>query len=86
MEEGTVNTIDQSGGLREADLTGHLSNPKDSEAPAKRVVDESKDKASDKADDKKTDDKKPTEPGSKNDYQFNQALNLLKGLQILQQK
>lgn len=86
VEEGTVNTIDQSGGLREADLTGHLSNPKDSEAPAKRVVDESKDKASDKADDKKTDDKKPTEPGSKNDYQFNQALNLLKGLQILQQK
>jgi carboxyl-terminal processing protease len=85
VEEGTVNTIDQSGGLREADLTGHLSNPKDSEAP-KRSNDEPKNKAVDKADDKKTDEKKPTEPGSKNDYQFSQALNLLKGLQILQQK
>lgn len=82
VEEGTVNTIDQSGGLREADLTGHLSNPKDSEAPAKRVVEDTKDKA----DDKKSADQKPTEPGSKNDYQFSQAMNLLKGLQILQQK
>ena len=34
--------------------------------------------------DGKTDDKNvPMEPGSKSDYQFNQALNLLKGLQIL---
>jgi carboxyl-terminal processing protease len=28
----------------------------------------------------------PTEFGSKNDYQLNQALNLLKGIQILQGK
>jgi carboxyl-terminal processing protease len=62
-----------------------LSNPKDSEAP-KRSIDDSKNNTADKADDKKTDDKKPTEPGSKTDYQFSQALNLLKGLQILQQK
>ncbi len=90
VEDATVNTIDQSGGLREADLTGHLSNPKDGdqkepEKSTKRTAD-AKDKANDKSDDKKSDDKKPTELGSKNDYQFNQALNLLKGLQIMQQK
>jgi carboxyl-terminal processing protease len=86
VEEGVVNTIDQSGGLREADLTGHLSNPTDNGAPEKRPADNAKEKTTDKADDKKPAEQKPIEAGSKNDYQFNQALNLLKGLQIFQQK
>lgn len=89
VEESTVSTADLGFGLREADLTRHLSNPKEGEAPAKveqpsKVVppvpttDDSKDKTGDK--------NVPLELGSKNDYQFNQAMNLLKGLQILQHK
>ncbi len=88
VEEGTVNTADQGGNIREADLSRHLSNPKENEAPVKNEVpkvpmpEEPKDKPADKAGEKTG----PIEPGSKNDYQFNQALNLLKGLQILQRK
>ncbi len=85
VEEGTVTTADQGMDLREADLTHHLSNPKDADTatevpskPATPTNDVNKDKAGEKA--------APLEPGSKNDYQFNQALNLLKGLQILQHK
>ncbi|MCB5205837.1 S41 family peptidase [Methylovorus mays] len=92
VEEGTINTVEQGMNLREADLSHHLSNPKDGDTPvtietpktpansqddAKPADKDGKDKASDKA---------PMEPGSKNDYQFTQALNLLKGLQILQRK
>jgi carboxyl-terminal processing protease len=90
VEEGTINTADQGMNLHEADLTRHLSNPRESEAPAKPVtpaIEEPKNKTNgDKASDKTGDKNTPMEPGSKNDYQFNQALNLLKGLQILQHK
>lgn len=89
VEEGTVTTADQGMNLREADLTHHLSNPKDADAtsevpskPAAPANEDSKDKAGEKAGEKAA----PLEPGSKNDYQFNQAVNLLKGLQILQHK
>lgn len=85
VEEGTVTTADQGMDLREADLTHHLSNPKDADTaaevpskPATPANDDNKDKTGEKA--------APLEPGSKNDYQFNQAVNLLKGLQILQHK
>lgn len=85
VEEGTVTTADQGMNLREADLTRHLSNPKDGDTsaevpskPATPANDDSKEKAGEKA--------APLEPGTKNDYQFNQAVNLLKGLQILQHK
>jgi carboxyl-terminal processing protease len=89
VEEATVNAADQGLNLREADLSRHLSNPKDPENPAAvpaptkpaTPAEESKDK------DKQPADKPiPTEPGSKSDYQFNQALNLLKGLQFIQRK
>lgn len=66
--------------LRESDLDKHLVNdkqsddkisvPPKSELPAKG----------------KTDSVSPAEFGSKNDYQLNQALNLLKGMKILQGK
>jgi carboxyl-terminal processing protease len=89
VEEGTITTADQGINLREADLTRHLSNPKDADVPtevpskpATPVNDDSKEKAGEKAGEKAA----PLEPGSKNDYQFNQAVNLLKGLQILQHK
>ena len=79
---------DEDFGIREADLERHLSNgmePK--EEPAAKPSDVIKQPPSDKP--KSDKDKKPVplEPGeivSKNDFQVNQALNLLKGLQILQ--
>ena len=93
VEEGTV-TAGEAPSLevREADLDKHLTNGQE---PAP----ESKEKPKDKA---KKDDKKPApaakpEAGKddetavrdvvrKNDYQFNQALTLLKGLSLLQER
>jgi len=74
--------------LREADLTHHLSNPKDGETPADmtqptKPSDSEEDKSKDNGKNSKT---TPMEPGTKSDYQFTQAINLLKGLQILQKK
>ncbi|CAG0949452.1 carboxyl-terminal processing protease [Methylophilaceae bacterium] len=84
VEEASVNTVDQNFGIREADLSRHLSNPKgEEEVPsAKPGADPSK-VVPPPADGEKT---PPAEFGSKNDYQLNQALNLLKGLQILSKK
>jgi carboxyl-terminal processing protease len=75
-------------GIREADLAKHLTNPNGDDAPA--VVKPSDDVKAPPAD-RPSPDRKPLtlEPGeivSKNDYQVNQALNLLKGLQILQNR
>lgn len=69
--------------LREADLEKHLINDKPPEdVPGKAG------KNTLAPPDSKEDTAKftPTEFGSKNDYQLNQALNLLKGMQILQGK
>lgn len=97
VEEATVNTGEHAAMLREADLSRHLSNPKDGEevpvvqpAPEEKNKQETpaepgKDPKSDKEKDK-ANPSAPIEPGSKTDYQFNQALNLLKGIQILQRK
>jgi len=70
--------------LREADLDRHLGNDRDPGAEPK------------KADEPKAGDKSPAddeaealprpELASKDDYQLNQAINLLKGLQIVQNK
>ncbi|TXF13744.1 S41 family peptidase [Pelomicrobium methylotrophicum] len=75
--------------VREADLERHLSNgqegdKKDKEAPANKASgttpqgDKPKDEAPESAQ-----PRKPTEFGSKDDYQLAQALNLLKGLNII---
>ena len=72
--------------LREADLTHHLSNPKDGEAPATepaKTVAPEKDNGDKES---KPDKQAPIEPASKSDVQFTQAMNLLKGLQVLQKK
>ncbi len=66
---------------READLAGHLSNDKDPNAE-KTPVAKPEAKPAAKADDKKgADDKPPAriEYGTKEDFQFMQAMNLLKG-------
>ena len=92
VEDSTVNAIENGGNIREADLTRHLSNPKESEEPtvtepAKAPAQtDQKAKPTDKSTDKAPEKTGPVEPGTKNDYQFNQALNLLKGLQIIQRK
>ncbi len=79
VEEATVTAAETGPSLavREADLSRHLSNGK--EAPAK----EDKDKA---RKDVKTETPETREIVSKSDYQFNQALILLKGLHFLQRR
>ncbi len=69
--------------LREADLDKHLVNDKPSDEKSANS-----NKKTLSPPDTKEDTTKftPTEFGSKNDYQLNQALNLLKGIQILQSK
>jgi carboxyl-terminal processing protease len=73
--------------LREADLDRHLINGNKKEespdTPAKSVP---APKAAPKTKDGETVKPEITEFGAKNDYQLNQALNLLKGMNILQGK
>ena len=74
--------------IREADLEKHLINDRDSEkvTPEPKPVSSSGQKKPKKSADSDDEDVMPQriEPASKNDYQFTQALNLLKGAQILQ--
>jgi carboxyl-terminal processing protease len=79
VEDATVSTAEQGMNVREADLSNHLSNPKEAEAPAK----EAPKPPTVKKDDKQSTDKAPMEAGTKTDYQFMQAVNLLKGIDIL---
>jgi len=81
--------------IREADLDKHLSNPNGDEAQpapvAGKPADNVKPAAKPGMEGQDGKDKKPValEPGevvSKNDVQVNQALNLLKGLQIFQNR
>ncbi|MDX9707205.1 MAG: S41 family peptidase [Azospira sp.] len=79
--------------VREADLERHLDNDKEggaAKAPEKtpeKAQEKTQDKSGAKPDGKKDDDDlPPAELASKNDYQLTQALNLLKGLQIMQGK
>jgi carboxyl-terminal processing protease len=80
--------------LREADLERHLSNDKEKDPEAKpepapvkpEAKSEPKPDTKPKKDEDKADQGPPKEFGSKDDYQLNQALNLLKGLQVLQKQ
>jgi carboxyl-terminal processing protease len=78
--------------LREADLENHLENGnKDASTPATPIKPQSKAPAKTKASSGKDESDEPNEPptrelASKKDYQLNQALGLLKGLQIMQNK
>ena len=76
--------------LREADLENHLGNHKEKDA-AIPVKPQSKAPAKPKSSPGKDEGDEPLEPpsrelASKKDYQLNQALNLLKGLQIMHNK
>jgi len=92
VEDATLSEGEkQSFSVREADLDRHLTNDKDKDAkqpdnaPVKLQApkkEKAKDDKSGKAQDK------PTDPETviKQDYQINQALNLLKGLQLIQKR
>lgn len=86
VEEAQINTANLGNGLREADLTRHLANPNGEDETPSKKPDAETDPAKvipAPADAERT---PPAEFGSENDYQLKQALNLLKGLQILSKK
>jgi carboxyl-terminal processing protease len=73
--------------LREADLERHLENDKEAgAAPKPQPQSKNGAKGKPQKDEGEEEPKPPFEVASKSDYQMNQALNLLKGLQILQAK
>ena len=78
VEDPSTSDMENAFRLREADLDKHLTNDTQAEdKPGSRQaapVKDSKGEATKAA---------PAEFGSKNDYQLNQAVNLLKGMQIL---
>ena len=83
VEDPATSSFDNAFRLREADLDKHLSNDQGedkSEAPAKPAKSQSKNKENDGT------KVEVAEFGAKNDYQLNQALNLLKGMSILRGK
>lgn len=77
---------DEGFGIREADLDKHLANPAGEEtAPEKQPADSiRRPPAEQPGKERKPVTLEPGEIVSKDDFQVNQALNLLKGLQILQ--
>jgi carboxyl-terminal processing protease len=84
VEEATVTDGEAAARLREADLDRHLANPQggsETRSPATTPAVP----APAKSEDKPADDS-PPDIVSKSDYQLNQALNLLKGLQIIGKK
>jgi carboxyl-terminal processing protease len=79
VDDGT----DQSYNIHEADLTGHLSNPKDPQAGIAKKS-EAPSAIKDKLNEKKyAEPKGPIEPASKEDLQFAQAMNFLKGKPVV---
>jgi carboxyl-terminal processing protease len=86
VEDPATAALDNTFRLREADLDRHLSNDRQSDSKADEVVAKPAPKAAPKG--KEGDSTKPeiSEFGAKNDYQLNQALNLLKGMNILHGK
>lgn len=83
VEDGT----DQSFNMHEADLTRHISNPADAKdkAPVKKETTPAKELAKSKLNEKKfAEPTGPIEPASKEDLQFAQAMNYLKGQPVVE--
>ena len=70
--------------LHEADLKRHLSNPADTKENAEKATEEVKARVGGEKpkDEKFAEIKGPIEPTSKDDFQFQQAMNQLKGLPV----
>jgi len=81
VEDGS----DQSNNIHEADLSRHLSNPKEAADATKTEGSQlSKDAIKAKMNEKKyAETKGPIEPASSEDFQFAQAMNFLKGKPVL---
>lgn len=85
VEDPATAALDNAFRLREADLDKHLSNDRQPEEKADENIAKPANKSIPKA--KEGDAKlEIAEFGAKNDYQLNQALNLLKGMNILHGK
>ena len=86
--EESANGASPATRVREADLDRHLSNDRDKEAAKPETKGQAKSPKSgkDKKEDTEEDLPQRLEYATKGDYQFQQALNLLKGLQIMQNK
>ncbi len=89
VEDPSTSAQDKAFHLREADLENHLSNDRQPEektdnskpaTPAKEAPSKLKEKEDE------TEKPEPVAFGDKNDYQLSQALNLLKGINILNKK
>jgi len=84
VEEAQVSAANSGNNLRESDLSRHLANPNgEPETPSTKPAEPPK-VVPPPADAPPL--SAPAEFGSENDYQLKQALNLLKGLQILSKK
>ncbi len=91
VEESANGTASAAGRIREADLERHLSNDREKEAPRSETKPAAKPTGKpgkDKNGKEEAEDEMPQrlEYASPGDYQFQQAMNLLKGLQIMQRK
>jgi carboxyl-terminal processing protease len=85
VEDPSMPAEEDGFGVREVDLEKHLSNPNGGEIPDRKPDEVIKAPAVEQpGKDKKPAALEPGEVVSKDDFQVNQALNLLKGLQILQ--
>jgi carboxyl-terminal processing protease len=84
VEETANGSASAANRIREADLERHLSNDREKEAPRSETKPAAK--PTSKPGKEEADDEMPQrlEYASPSDYQFQQALNLLKGLQIIQ--
>jgi carboxyl-terminal processing protease len=85
VEDPSADTGDSTFRLREADLDKHLENEQPSPDQTKEANPSSK-AAPHNPKEESTKPAAPAEFGSKDDYQLNQALNLLKGINILENK
>jgi carboxyl-terminal processing protease len=86
VEDPAAASMDNTFRLREADLDRHLTNDRQSDDKADDALPKSAPKTQNKPKDGETGKAEITEFGAKNDYQLNQALNLLKGMNILHGK
>jgi carboxyl-terminal processing protease len=86
VEDPSTAALDNTFRLREADLDRHLSNDRQREDKTDEIAIKPTSKTQQKNKDTDTGKSEISEFGAKNDYQLNQALNLLKGMNILHGK
>lgn len=86
VDDPATVSMDSAFRLREADLDRHLANDRQSDEKADETASKPAAKPQTKPKEGETSKTEITEFGAKNDYQLNQALNLLKGMNILQGK